>query len=324
MLPNFQKLKEQAQKAIPSRVFANHFKAIAFKIDTTPNKYMLKEIDYFNALTSRNSNLSTDTLQKLLGNSWSTEYAFQIANEVNNSDYYKFSIHWSFPQAYYSVYLAMTAFHETQSIANDQHEKSIKLFGNSIKDDHYPAAISFYCKGLHEDFEYSGLPNFTTLPADFSVLSNINSIVDAENQIAAFLKSTRKSNAEHKRERLQKSNDRRFLTANGIFRKNFRKQDWDLIYESIPQTTLCNMLYRLRIKANYRDVEAFIHADINFKEFHINIGKIVGYLNFVHEAYICKIIGIENYKSLINSFPVRLIENTAKKRFDELVKPLFE
>lgn len=177
---------------------------------------------------------------------------------------------------------------------------------------------------MHKEFEYSGLDNFTELPADFSVLSNINSIEDAENQIAAFLKSTREKNAKHKRERLQKNNDKRFRTAMGSFKKKFKKQDWDLIYESIPQTTVCNMLYRLRIKANYRDVETFINADINFKDFHLNIGKIVGYLNFVHEAYIYKVIGVESYENIINKFPERLIENTAQKRFNELIKPIFE
>lgn len=320
----FRKQEEQARKAIPSRVFANHFTAIAYKLNTDANRYNLKAIDFFNNLTSKNANLEIDTLQKLLGNSWSTEYAFQIANEVNNSDYYKFSIHWSFPQAYYSVYLAMTAFHETQNVANDQHEKSIKLFGNSIKDNHYPSAISFYSKGMHNNFEFIGLDSFTTIPEDFSVLSNINSIEDAENQIASFLKSTRKRNAEHKREKLEKSNDKRFHTAAGSFRKNFREQDWNLIYTSIPQTTICNILYRLRIKANYHDVDTFINADINFKDFHTNIGDIVGYLNFIHEAYICKVIGIEEYGKLVNNFPERLIINTAKKRFDELIKPLFE
>ncbi len=117
MFENFLELmrnqEEKARKAIPSRVFANHFTAIAYKIDADNSKYNLKTINYFNNLTSKNANLEIDNLQKLLGNSWSTEYAFQIANKVNNNDYYKFSIHWSFPQAYYSVYLAMTAFHET-------------------------------------------------------------------------------------------------------------------------------------------------------------------------------------------------------------------
>lgn len=316
--------EDRARKAIPSRVYANHFTAIAFKIRNTANKYELKEIDYFNNLVSKNENLELSSLQKLLTNSWSTEYAFQIANEVNNSDYYKFSIHWSFPQAYYSVYLAMTAFHETQNVANDQHEKSIKLFGNSIKDNHYPSAISFFSRGLHQEIEYLGLETFEDFPEDFSVLSNIHTIEEAEQQIASFLKSTRKKNAEHKRERLEKNNDRRFHTAKGIFKKSFRKSDWDLIYKSIPQTTLCNILYRLRIKANYRDIETLINADINFKEFHVNIGQIVGYLNFVHEAYICKVIGLVEYEKLINNAPNRLIEKTARKRFDDLIKPLFE
>lgn len=315
--------EEKAKKAIPSRVFANHFHAIAYKIKTEKDRLELNKGGNLNRLKLKNNSLEIKRLQQLLGNAWSTEYAFQIAREIDNDDYYKFSIHWSFPQAYYSVYLAMTAFHETQGVANDKHEKSIKIFGNEVKDGHYPSGISFYCSGLYEDFQFHGLNTFSNVPQNFSVLSNINSINDAENQIATFLKSTRQKNAKHKRERLATANDKKFHTSKGRFRKNFKKEHWDIIYQSIPQTTICNMLYRLRIKANYHDVDTFINADINFEQFHANIGTIVSYLNFVHESYICKIIGLKDYEKIINAIPERLIKNTAKKRFDNYIKPLF-
>ncbi|MBK9222413.1 MAG: hypothetical protein IPO16_09870 [Saprospiraceae bacterium] len=114
-----------------------------------------------------------------------------MGNQVNSDDYYKFALHWNFPQAYYSVYLTMTAFHETQGIANEQHEKSIKLFGNSVKDNHYPVALGFHATGLYEAFQFKGLSTFKKFPKDCTGLSRIDSLDEAQTQIAMFLKSTR-------------------------------------------------------------------------------------------------------------------------------------
>lgn len=315
----FGKLKQQEEearkKAIPSQVFFNHFFSISYHFDYNEEKYSLKKIDYYNKLTLKNPEFELDQVRKLLWNSWSTEYAFSLSSLVDNNDYYKFAMHWTFPQAYYSIYLCMTAFHETQGIANEQHEKSIKVFGNSVKDGHYPKVMSFYCKGLHEQFEYIGLEEFKKFPKDHSVLSKINSLDEAQTQIASFLKSTRRKNADTKREKLKANKDPKFVNKKGEFRKSFSKQHWNLIYQTIPETTVLNIMYRLRIKANYHDVETFINAKIDFKTFHECLSNIVNYVNFVHEAYICKVIGNEEYEKILNGFPNHLNENTAKKRY---------
>lgn len=78
----------------------------------------------------------------------------------------------------------------------------------------------------------------------------------------------------------------------------------------------------MRIKANYRDIESFINADIDFKSFHTSLGELIYYLNFVHEAYIVKAIGIKEYEKILNGFPNHLNKDTAIKRFEENIKPL--
>ncbi len=320
LFERLKEIQEKKKKAIPSKVFFNHFFAVNYNIQSDSSKFHLKKIPYYNSLKLRNDKFKVETIKKLLWNSWSTEYAYNLGIQVNNEDYYKFALHWNFPQAYYSVYLAMTAFHETQGIANDQHEKSIKLFGNSVKDNHYPNAISFYSAGLHEDFNYNNLDTFKKFPQEYSGLSRIESLDEAQTQIASFLKSTRIKNAEHKREKLSESKDKRFLNGNGEFRKKFSKEHWDLIFQTIPVTTLLNLMYRLRIKANYHDVETFIHADIDFKTFHESLGGIIDYLNFVHEAYIVKIIGYKDYEQILTKFPNHLNKATAVKRYNECIK----
>lgn len=143
---------------------------------------------------------------------------------------------------------------------------------------------------------------------------------DAHLHIASFLKSTRKKNAESKRDKLKEKKDSKFLNAKGAFRLNFSKKHWDLIYQTIPETTILNIIYRLRIKANYHDIETFINADIDFKIFHKCLSTIISYLNYIHEAYICKVIGLTEYKRILDEFPSHLSDNTAKKRFVEFSK----
>jgi hypothetical protein len=82
-------------------------------------------------------------------------------------------------------------------------------------------------------------------------LSKINSLDEAHNQIASFLKTTRERNAESMREKYKIKKDERFLTKRGEFRKSFSKIHWNMVYKNIPETSLLNIMYRLRIKANY-------------------------------------------------------------------------
>ena len=83
-----------------------------------------------------------------------------------------------------------------------------------------------------------------------------------------------------------------------------------------------HLLYRLRIKANYRDIDSFLNADINFQMFHESLTGIVSYLNFVHEAYIAKAIGIDRYTSIIENFPNHMFEENAHSRFENYISHL--
>lgn len=314
----FQKKQTEIfQKSIPATVFYNHFDAATTFIEHAHSKIDLRKIEYYNNLKIRHSEFDIERCKKLFWNSWSTEIAFHLS--IPDSEFYKFALHWHFPQAYYSIYLCMTAFHETQGIANDNHEKSIKLFGNSVKDGHYPKAISYYATGGYNDFSFTGIR--INKREQFNSLSKISNLEDAEMQIASFLKSTRIHNAENKKNRDLKefSKNKDFQNKKGELVKRFTKKHWDKIYAKIPETTLLNLIYRLRIKANYHDIESFINADLDFKKFHEKIGKLISYLNFVHEAYFCKAVGIEEYKKILNSFGGHAFDHLAIRRF-EIIK----
>lgn len=320
----FREQAEKDRKAIPSKVFFNHFNAINFLIENDSDRFNLKKISFYNSIKIKNSVFDIEKCRKLLWNAWSTEYAFLLTSQSENLEYYRFALHWHFPQVYYSIYLAMTAFHETQGIANENHEKSIKLFGNSIKDGHYPSSLQFYVKGNHNEFQYFGFDSFTGFPKEYSALSKVNNLQDAELQLASFLKSTRIQNAENKRKRGEKEHAKLkdFQNKKGELIKKFSKKHWDKIYISIPETTIFNIMYRLRIKANYHDIETFMNAEIDFKLFHEYLGNIVQYLNFIHEAYVHKAIGDEAYKKILFDFNGHILEDRAKSRYNNLISEI--
>jgi hypothetical protein len=312
---------DKERKAIPSKVFFNHFNGIDYLINNEEDRFRLRKIDFYNNIKIRNGNFELEKCKKLLWNAWSTEYAFLLTSQSDNVDFFRFAMHWHFPQVYYSIYLAMTAFHETQGVANENHEKSIKLFGTSLKDGHYPKALRYYTKGNYNELEYTGFDSFVDFPKDYNPLSKVQNKQDAELHLANFLKSTRIQNAENKRKRAEKEHSKNvfFQNRKGELVKKFAKKHWDKVYEAIPETTIFNIMYRLRIKANYHDIETFMNADIDFKLFHEYLGNIVHYMNFIHEAYIHKAIGDMAYKKILFDFNGHIIENRAKSRYQDVI-----
>lgn len=315
---------ERRQRAIPSRVYFNRFHAIAYHILADDDRYKLRPIQRFSQLSCTNPEFNQEECRKLLWNCWSTEYAFRLSGLVDDPEFYRYALHWNFPQAYYSLYLSMTAYQFTQGTESWEHEKSIKVFGNHVKDGHYPEAVSFYASGQYENTRVYKLPLATRRLSEFEVLASIQTTDDAQMAIKSFLKSKREKNAEHKRERLKQKNDRRFHTGSGTFTKRFTENHWNLIYQTIPVTSLMNIMYRLRIKANYRDIQTFMDAEgLDYKMFHESLSSIVDYMNFVHEAYVCKAIGQDAYETILNGFRGVEEQPLSKNRYESHIRPLF-
>ncbi len=305
--------KERGKSAV---VLANYFEALALKISSESESKSLKDISKYQKIEMLDSYDELE-LKKLLFNAWSSEYTLKVPSEVDIAEVYKHSMHWVFPQ-----YLLLSAFHLLRNEKHDVHRKKINLFGNDVKHGHYPESISCYASGGHKAFKYINFSNEE--PPQEQVLSKINTKDQAEDKIKMFLKTTREKAAKKAKEEIvAKGKDEKFFTRKGKMAENFDKTKWNLIYDKMPQTTVLDFLYYLRIKSNYHDIEDILYASIDFKKFYQNIGVAVEYMNFVHEAFICKQIGIEKYSAIVAAFPEKLSNATSKKRLDSKIKPLY-
>ncbi len=298
--------------SIPAQVFLNHFQAICTHLTCKKDNYDLKRIPYFEKkLFKKDCDLVR--IKKVLYNSWSSEHALHLTGRQELPDYYKYALHWSFPQAYYSCYLNMHAFCLATGDTSDSHHKIILGFGDRVKRNIYPKCISFYAEGNYKDYTYENLP----LHQPKKVLSLLRDEVAVQSQIASFLKSTRTNKAEYHRDKRQKSDNPIRTNGSKEIAKKFNKKQWLEIIKKLGPTSLFDILYRLRIKANYNDIETFMHADINFKQFHNCLTGVVGYLNFVHECYLAKAIGYRKYEMILNDFPAHLSGSFVKRRYEE-------
>ena len=59
-----------------------------------------------------------------------------------------------------------------------------------------------------------------------------------------------------------------------------------------------NLLYRKRIKSNYRDIETYLCQELNPTEIYKYLIAITSTLNFVHESFVFKGLGEKQYLAI--------------------------
>jgi hypothetical protein len=109
-------LAETVRKSIPAQVFLNYFFAINFHIGHQDEGYGLKHLAYFQSFQSAIGEQEEETIRHLLYSCWSTEYALRATAELGSDDYLRYALHWTFPQAYYSIFSGFQAFLRAKGI----------------------------------------------------------------------------------------------------------------------------------------------------------------------------------------------------------------
>ncbi|MBW3131177.1 hypothetical protein [Hymenobacter profundi] len=312
-------LQEKQDKSKPAQVFLNHFSALCFHIENDSQAKNLNTVRYFYEIKEGSCKCDYDTLRKLLYNCWSTEYALRLTANQDNNDFLGFAVQWALPQAYYSSYQSLNAFIQSTGATTSSHTGAIKKFAELVKNNKYPKTISFYCDGDYSDLKVVNIPS---KGVKSSSLSRIYTPEDAQGQIAMLLRGTRKELAEQLKKDRQCSS-KPILTKDKKVAKAFSCKQWAEIIKPSTMTTLFDFLYRLRLKANYSDVQMLIEAEIDFVEFHSCIHKIVSYINFIHEAYIAKSIGYKKFNELVINFPKHpVLEPIVLNRWQREISPL--
>lgn len=216
-------------------------------------------------------------------NGWSTECLLCLNQAAfPESDSLRHSLHWAFPQAYYSVFALTLGYFKAVGFTETSHKAVLRKFAHEVLDGKYPASMTFAATGAHPT-SFSGL-RATSLPTTVTFdASDLNTV---DGQIAQYLRATRANDLKAKRQ------DITFKTKKGRRRKSLRKADWEEVSSKMGPTALLHLLYRKRIKANYHDIDTFLHPEMDPGRMYQSLLAVVEAINFVHEAYIAQAVGL--------------------------------
>ncbi|UHG89452.1 hypothetical protein [Spirosoma oryzicola] len=317
-------LDDSWRKSIPAQVFLNHFFAMDYHIQHANDLFDVAKFPIFQQFHGMVTDASYKALEKLLLNSWSAEYALRITPVVNDEQYLQSSLHWTFPQAYYSALFSARAFLAVQGINVSNEELIRKRVGNMVVRGYYPASIGYYALGPINGYRIQRLPmakRFTVASKTDLLLPSREGSVQAE--LAQFLKTTRDQRVKALRNAIQ-TNPKTALRSpkTGEILQKFSVEQYKVLAKQIGYTTYFDMLSRLRISSTNREIERFVNSEIDVKLFHQSLVNIVAHVNGVHEVYIAKALGIDAYRQLVAKLPSYLQESFVRERMNTLILPM--
>jgi hypothetical protein len=319
-------LDDNWRKSIPAQVFLNHFFAMDYHIHHQNDFFDLAKFPIFQQFYGRVTDGSQKALEKLLLNSWSAEYALRITPVVNDEQYLQSSLHWTFPQAYYSALFSARAFLAVQGINVSNEELIRKRIGNMVVRGYYPASIGYYALGPINSYRIQRLP----MAKRFSVAAKTDLLLPSREgsvqvELAQFLKTTRDQRVRALRNAIQ-TNPKTALRSpkTGEILQKFSIEQYKQLARQIGYTTYFDMLSRLRISSTNREIERFVDSDIDVKLFHQSLVNIVSHVNSVHEVYIAKALGMQAYRQLVAKLPAYLQESFVRERMNTVIAPMLE
>ena len=190
-------------------------------------------------------------IETALRKSWST--LRRLDREVEDPNVFDEEANaWLPSQAYYAVFHAVLGFAAAsgQVIPRD-HAAALKLAGKEVVRGSLPAPWDAWCEGCPQ----TGSHRFGGLVPSADAVHVLSSPDPwtSDDRLAMFLRTTRRKELER---RFNQERGRKPLP--GRSRRNLMATDKERIATSMPPTTLFDVLWRMRKKANYEDADTFV------------------------------------------------------------------
>ncbi|MGH2653139.1 MAG: hypothetical protein ACRDHV_02160 [Actinomycetota bacterium] len=176
----------------------------------------------------------------------------RMHREVEDSELYEEEANaWLPAQAYYGVYNAALALAVASGgTVPGNHAAALRMLGDHVRRGLLPFPWSAYCQGCPQTGShlFGGL---RPSGADVHVLSSPDPET-SEDRLAMFLRTTRA------RELERRFDQERGKPAPGRMRRNVNKRRKEDIAARLGPTTIFDLFWRLRKKANYGDPDVFV------------------------------------------------------------------
>lgn len=315
---------EKWLQSIPAQVFLNHFFAVDYHIRQSLEAYSLYNMPHFLNYHPTMTDEEVNATKRLLYNCWNTEYALRSTGSLGDAQYLRYAIHWTFPQAYYSILFGIRAFLMTHGVTGNNEDLVRREIGQLVVKGFYPLPLAFYAAGHYDQYVVHRLPLATEREKNALTLPNHE--VEAQTQISQFLKTTRNLRAKSIRRYVQNNPELAIRGKSGEVLEKFSAENWKQLTWRLGYTTFFDLLTRLKISSNSREIERFTEADINFRLFYQSLMNLVSYINFIHESYVAKAMGLEKYQAFLEQLPPHLgfVQARLRSKVMDVFQPLEE
>jgi len=301
---------EDIELSMKAGMTFRQFHALSTRLKNADILAELEHIDFYTRRLNRAANLNEPELKRWLINSWNTERVLHLNKEVLENSKPAFAMQWVFPQAYYSVYASFMAHCRAAGYPEESHTAAMRLFGKLLEEKKMPPSISFYCSGGLRSITYHGIDKPNGIDSMEYDLTRPETI---DNQICQFLKSTREIRLKDKSKRFQ------FKTKDGKLRKTLSKDLWEKVSNSLGNTSIIELLYRKRIKANYLDISTFNHYSFRGLEIWKCLCSIVHTANALNEAYVAKAVGLNRYGEILKDSRSQITDSHIEQRQGDIL-----
>lgn len=252
-VPDTPDLSDHDRAAIVTR---NQFQALGHYA----HSYMRKK-DVLRAYASRlrsrpnPSKIDRVRVRSLCVNSWNTETLLRATQEQFTEPDQGFVVQWAFPQAYYSSFNSTLASFAVSGFTERSHQAVRRKVADIALSGGLPDGLNVYASGVKDSLQIHGIQ---TNGAEFQPMGlRIDDSDNVHAHIIAFARSTRGIFLNEKREAMANH----FRTVRGQIKKSLSKADWQRVDRTLGPTSWLDLLYRKRIKANYRDIDTFLSSE---------------------------------------------------------------
>ena len=239
-----------------------------------------------------------EALRQALILSWASRLQLGLASWADQDDVIAYANAWSPVHAYYSVYGAVRAWSIAQGQPLNDHAAALRTISQAAAGrGTLPTPWSIACVGSpHVDDPV----RFVNLPAGAVFDNGVQLLGNADRSLAwpRFLKLL-----ETTRKNALASRYAEWCRQNG--RKNTYAREKQTIADKVVPTTVFDVFWRLRVRANYKDAESFVMVTGMpewHRQFHDSLLCLTDLTTLLVENLVVQQVGFRAYEEIANDF----------------------
>lgn len=239
-----------------------------------------------------------DLVRRYLAISWASETQLRIARATER-ELLRYSNVWAPVHAYYAVYMALQAWFASMNLQGlvDDHSATLRTASRHVTERTLlPLPWNVGCRGTPHlgEVSFLGLPDGADPNKDIELLSNPSPDTFWP-RYCKMLETTRTRRLDRHFDEWKRQNNRKQIRA--AEKRSVESRVW--------ATTIFDFLFRLRVRANYREVASFLMSAVGEdwqSDFLQSLIRVTDLTTLLLDSLVVQQIGPDLYRSALDEF----------------------